>query len=75
MMLQLRVTCVRSVARHQADCGPCLVQEEDYSGGYQQLNARTLYSPTHGRYLELSADGMARARAGQPIVVGPNALS
>ncbi len=71
----INVTCVRPVAQHQADSGPCFVVEEDRSGHYQQVNRSSLYCPLRGEYLSLSEDGMHKALAGYPVRVSSSAFS
>lgn len=73
--LQLQVTVVRSVAQHQADALPCLVTEEDYSGRYTPVNRHTLYCEERSAYLELSREGMAQAKRGEPLRVSSSCLS
>lgn len=74
-LLELVVTCIRSVARHQADTEACLVTEEDRSGRYCQVNESTLYCPARSAYLSLSAEGMQKALHGVPLRVSSAAFS
>ncbi len=73
--LELQVTVVRSAAQHQADTLPCLVTEEDYSGRYTPVNRHTLYCTERSAYLELSVEGMARAKRGEPLRVSSQSIS
>lgn len=71
----LKVTVVREVSRHQADTGPALTTEEDFSGIYWIANARTLYCASRGAYLELSREGMAKAKRGESLRVSSSCIS
>lgn len=75
MAMQLHVTLVREVARHQADTSSTMVVEEDISGRYAEVNRSTLYCEALGLYLELSREGMARARKGEPLRVSSTCVS
>jgi hypothetical protein len=69
------VTCVRSVAQHQAHAMPEIVSEEDRSGLYVLLNPRTLYCEATAQFLHLSAEGLEKVKAGLPVRVSPAAFS
>lgn len=73
--MQLQVTLVREVARHQADSSSTMVTEEDISGRYVEMNRNTLYCEALSLYLELSREGMARARKGEPLRVSSACVS
>lgn len=75
MAMQLHVTLVREVARHQADTSSTMVVEEDISGRYAEVNRSTLYCEALSLYLELSREGMARARKGEPLRVSSTCVS
>jgi len=73
--LELTVRVVRAVAQHQADSGPCLEVEEDLSGRYFQMNRNTLYCPRLSVFLELSAEGMRKAKTEKTIRVSSRSVS
>ena len=73
--LDIRITCVRPVAQHQADVHPCLVQEADRSGRYERVRNDTFFCKDTSAYLQLSAEGVRKALAGEHLRVSPAAFS
>lgn len=73
--LQLQITCVRTVARHQSESLPSIVAEEDISGLYERLNATTLYCRERSRFVELNREGMKSALDGAVLRISASAVS
>jgi hypothetical protein len=73
--LNVKVVMVRSAGKHEADMISCFYTEEDISGEYEQINAKTLYSPVRSLFLELSRELMAAVKAGEAIRVSAGRVS